>query len=114
MAERLGFLTMVKIWPGAGVQKSETGGFEADSWQELKRAIERVGGHIYMVKNLLGNDYDVLMLGDTTNPRALHQINATCKALGYEAKTHPAIDAEEYSAVALASAKVVHLTRRAE
>lgn len=112
MAERIEFVTMVKMRPGAGAQTSDTGGYDAAAWHELKRAIERIGGHIYMVKNVLGNDYDVLMLGDTTSAKTLHQIDATCKTLGYEAKTHPAIEATEYTALAIASAQVVHLTPR--
>jgi hypothetical protein len=61
------------------------------------------------VKNVLGNDYDVLLVGDTTSPKTLHQIDATCKAQGYEAKTHPAIDAEEYAALAEATVHVLNL-----
>ena len=109
--ERMEFVTMVKIRPGSGRPKSDTGGFDMSAWHELKDAIERIGGHVYLVKNVLGNDYDVLMIGDTTSAKTLHQIDATCKAQGYEAKTHPAIDAEEYSALAEATLHVLDLHR---
>ena len=107
--ERMEFVTMVKVRPGSGRNKSDTGGLNLSAWQELKDAIERIGGHVYLVKNVLGNDYDVLLVGDTTSPKTLHQIDATCKAQGYEAKTHPAIDAEEYSALAEATVHVLDL-----
>jgi len=107
--ERMEFVTMVRIRPGSARATSDTGGLNLSAWQELKDAIERIGGHVYLVKNVLGNDYDVLILGDTTSPKTLHQIDATCKAQGYEAKTHPAIDAEEYSALAEATAHVLNL-----
>src|SRR6202140_53406 len=107
--ERMEFITMVRIRPGSGRNKSETGGLNLSAWQELKDAIERIGGRVHMVKNVLGTDYDVLLIGDTSNPKTLHQIDATCKAQGYEAKTHPAIDADEYSALAEATVQVLQL-----
>lgn len=107
--ERMEFVTMIKIRPGSG-GRSSTGGFDVSAWQRLKDAIERIGGNVTVVKNVLGNDYDVLMIGDTTSAKTLHQIDATCKAQGYEAKTHPAIDADEYSALAEATIHVLNLT----
>jgi len=107
--ERMEFVTMVRIRPGSGRNKSETGGLNLSAWQELKDAIERIGGRVHMVKNVLGTDYDVLLIGDTSNPKTLHQIDATCKAQGYEAKTHPAIEADEYAALAEATAQVLQL-----
>jgi uncharacterized protein with GYD domain len=107
--ERMEFITMVKIRPGSGRNKSDTGGLNLSAWQELKDAIERIGGRVHVVKNVLGNDYDVLLIGDTESPKTLHQIDATCKAQGYEAKTHPAIDADEYSALAEATVQVLRL-----
>ncbi len=107
--ERMEFITMVKIRPGSGRNKSDTGGLNLSAWQELKDAIERIGGRVHIVKNVLGNDYDVLLIGDTASPKTLHQIDATCKAQGYEAKTHPAIDADEYAALAEATVQVLQL-----
>lgn len=103
---------MVKIRPGSGQFKGETGGFEPRAWQSLKEAFERIGAQVTLVKNVLGNDYDVLILGEANSPRTLHQIDATCKAHGYEAKTHPAIDAEEYAALAEATENVLNLRPR--
>jgi uncharacterized protein with GYD domain len=107
--ERMEFVTMVRIRPGSGRNKSDTGGLNLSAWQELKDAIERIGGRVHVVKNVLGNDYDVLLIGDTASPKTLHQIDATCKAQGYEAKTHPAIDADEYAALAEATVQVLQL-----
>jgi uncharacterized protein with GYD domain len=107
--ERMEFVTMVRIRPGSGRNKSDTGGLNLSAWQELKDAIERIGGRVHIVKNVLGNDYDVLLIGDTASPKTLHQIDATCKAQGYEAKTHPAIDADEYAALAEATVQVLQL-----
>ncbi len=106
--ERMEFVTMIRIRPGSGHQSS-TGGFDVSAWEKLRDAIETIGGHVTLVKNVLGNDYDVLMIGDTTSAKTLHQIDATCKAQGYEAKTHPAIDADEYSALAEATLHVLDI-----
>jgi uncharacterized protein with GYD domain len=103
---------MVKIRPGSGEFKSETGGFEHRAWQSLRDAFERIGAHVTLVKNVLGNDYDVLILGEANNPKTLHQIDATCKTHGYEAKTHPAIDADEYSELAEATENILNFRTR--
>jgi hypothetical protein len=62
-----------------------------------------------IVKNVLGNGYDVRLIG-VRRAKTLHQIDATCKAQGYEAKAHPAIGADEYAALAEASVQVLQLT----
>lgn len=103
------FVTLVKIRPGAGQFRSKTGGFDPRAWQTLKDAFERIGAHVSVVKNVLGNDYDVLILGEAGSPKTLHQIDATCKAHGYEASTHPAIDAIEYAELAEATEHMLDL-----
>ena len=50
--ERMEFVTMVKVRPGSGRNKTDTGGLNLSAWQELKDAIERIGGHVYLVKNV--------------------------------------------------------------
>lgn len=47
--------------------------------------------------NVLGNEYDLLILGEAQDPRTPHRIDAICEREGYPAKTHPAIPAAEYT-----------------
>jgi uncharacterized protein with GYD domain len=92
------FVTLVQTRPG-GVA-GETGthvAAHAAEWQHLKNQIQLVGGRVSQIWNILGNDYDLMFVGEADDPRTLHRIDAVCKGEGYQAKTHPAIDAAEYA-----------------
>jgi uncharacterized protein with GYD domain len=92
------FVTLVQIRPRAN---SAVTGRQPDTqaieWQLLKKQITLVGGKVLQIFNVLGNEYDLLILGEAKDPRTLHRIDAICKREGYPAKTHPAIPAAEYS-----------------
>jgi uncharacterized protein with GYD domain len=92
------FVTMVQIRPGGAAP--ETGSrvaARADQWQHLKSEIQLVGGRVDQIWNILGNDYDLMLLGEADDPKTLHRIDAVCKAGGYVSRTHPAIEAAEYA-----------------
>ncbi len=92
------FITLVQMRPGGG--SAETGSrvaARAAQWQHLKHQIQLVGGRVDQIWNVLGNDYDLMFVGQADDPKTLHRIDAVCKAEGYTSKTHPAIEAEEYA-----------------
>ena len=92
------FVTLVQIRPGG--TSPETGSrvaARADQWQHLRSQIQLVGGRVNQIWNVLGNDYDLMLLGEADDPRTLHRIDAVCRADGYASRTHPAIEAEEYA-----------------
>ena len=92
------FVTLVQIRPrangGAASRQPDT---QAIEWQQWKKQITLVGGNVIQIFNVLGNEYDLLILGEAKDPRTLHRIDAICKREGYPAKTHPAIPAAEYT-----------------
>ena len=92
------FVTLVQIRPrangGPAARQPDT---QAIEWQQLKKQITLVGGKVMQIFNVLGNEYDLLILGEAKDPRTLHRIDAICKREGYPAKTHPAIPAAEYT-----------------
>ena len=63
------------------------------------------------VFNVLGNEYDLLVIGETEDPRTLHRIDALCKTLGFVARTHPAVEASAYATLVRETAEIVHGTR---
>ncbi len=92
------FITLVQIRPGGA--SAETGSrvaARAAQWQHLKNQIQLVGGRVNQIWNVLGNDYDLMILGEANDPKTLHRIDAVCKGEGYASKTHPAIEAAEYA-----------------
>jgi uncharacterized protein with GYD domain len=92
------FVTLVQIRPRAnGGAKSREPDTEAVEWERLEKEITLVGGKVHQIFNVLGNEYDLLILGEAKDPRTLHRIDAICKREGFPAKTHPAIPAQEYS-----------------
>jgi len=92
------FITLVQIRPGGA--SAETGSrvaAHAAQWEHLQHKIQLVGGRVNQTWNILGNDYDLMFLGDADDPRTLHRIDAVCKSEGYPSRTHPAIEAAEYA-----------------
>jgi uncharacterized protein with GYD domain len=92
------FVTMVQIRSGGA--SPETGSrvaAHADQWQHLNSQIQLVGGRVTQIWNVLGNDYDLMFLGEADDPKTLHRIDAVCKSEGYMSRTHPAIEAAEYA-----------------
>ena len=106
------FVTLVQIRPG---QAGEIGSHltpHAAQWQHLKHQIQLVGGRVNQIWNVLGNDYDLLFMGEADDPKTLHRIDAVCKSNGYTAKTHPAIEAEEYARLVEDTANVLGYGRQ--
>ena len=92
------FVTLVRIRPGGA--SPETGvrvAARADQWRHLKSQIQLVGGRVNQIWNVLGSDYDLMLLGEADDPKTLHRIDAVCKADGYPSRTHLAMEAEEYA-----------------
>jgi uncharacterized protein with GYD domain len=92
------FITLVQIRPGD--ESAETGSrvaAPAARWEHLKLQIQLVGGRVDQIWNVIGNDYDLMFLGQAGDPKTLHRIDALCEAEGYASKTHPAIEAAEYA-----------------
>jgi uncharacterized protein with GYD domain len=77
--------------------------------------MQLVGGRITQIWNVLGNDYDLMFVGEAEDPKTLHRIDAVCKGEGYLARTHPAIEAAEYAQLVADTAEVLDYgrTRRA-
>ncbi|MDQ6883635.1 MAG: GYD domain-containing protein [Candidatus Dormibacteraeota bacterium] len=91
------FVTLVQIRPRANSNAARVPDEEASEWQQLERQITLLGGRVQQIFNVLGNEYDLLILGEAKDPKTLHRIDAICKREGYPAKTHPAIPADEYA-----------------
>jgi len=85
------FVTLVQIRPGGTGKSGSRVAAHAAQWQHLKNQIQLVGGRVNQIWNVLGNDYDLLFVGEADDPKTLHRIDAVCKGQGYAAKTHPAI-----------------------
>jgi len=93
------FVTLVRLRPGpTGTLPTdrEPGIYEME-WSRLSKQIQLVGGKIQTMLNVLGNDYDLLILGEADGPKTLTRIDALCRREGFMAKTHPALPAEEYA-----------------
>jgi uncharacterized protein with GYD domain len=104
------FVTMVRLRPNSmGILPSERepGIYELE-WSRLSKQMQLVGAKIQTMLNVLGNDYDLLIIGDTEDPKALQRIDALCKHEGFVAKTHPAVDAEEYATLVHEISAIVH------
>jgi len=111
------FVTLVRLRPSpTGILPSERepGIYEME-WSRLSKQIQLVGGEIKTMVNVLGNDYDLLIVGEAEDPKTLQRIEALCKEEGFVAKTHLAVGAEEYARLVHEIAAIVHpLTVRSE
>jgi uncharacterized protein with GYD domain len=104
------FVTLVRLRPSPiGILPTERApGIYESEWSKLSRQMGLVGGRIQMMLNVLGNDYDLLIIGEAEDPKALQRIDALCRREGFVAKTHPAVDAEEYARLVHEIADIVH------
>jgi len=108
----VGFITLVQLRPGSrGRGGEQQAGLYETEWENLTKGVERLGGHVGTVFNVLGNEYDLLIIGEAEDPRTLHRIDALCKTLGFVARTHPAVEASEYSQLVRETAEIVKGTR---
>jgi uncharacterized protein with GYD domain len=104
------FVTLVRLRPspnGILPTEREPGIYETE-WSRLSRQMQLVGGKIQMMLNVLGNDYDLLIIGEAEDPKVLQRIDALCKREGFVAKTHPAVGAEEYARLVHEIADIVY------
>jgi uncharacterized protein with GYD domain len=107
------FVTLVQTRPGATAgEPGSHGAAHAAQWQHLKHQIELVGARVSQIWNVLGNDYDLLFIGDADDPKTLHRIDAVCKGDGFASKTQPAIEAEEYARLVDETAEVLSYGRQ--
>ncbi len=104
------FVTLVRLRPSPiGILPTERApGIYEMEWSKLSKQMQLVGGKIQVMLNVLGNDYDLLIIGEAEDPKALQRIDALCKREGLVAKTHPAVDAEEYARLVHEIADIVH------
>jgi uncharacterized protein with GYD domain len=108
----VGFITLVQLRPGSrGAGGEPRAGLYESEWEHLTRGIERLGGHVSTVYNVLGNEYDLLVIGEAEDPKTLHRIDALCKTLGFVARTHPAVEASEYANLVRETNEIVRGTR---
>ena len=104
------FVTMVRLRPGTTDVlpiEREPGLYELE-WSRLSKQIQLLGGRVQMMLNVLGNNYDLLIVGEAEDPKALPRIDALCKREGFEAKTHLAVAAEEYARLVHEIARTIH------
>jgi uncharacterized protein with GYD domain len=106
------FITLVQTRPGgASATPGSRVAAHAAQWEHLQHQIRLVGGKVKKTWNILGNDYDLMFLGEADDPKTLHRIDAVCRAAGYSSKTHPAIEAEEYARLVEDTADVLSYGR---
>jgi uncharacterized protein with GYD domain len=102
------FITLVQIRPaGASTETGSRVAARAAQWQQLQHQIQLVGGRVNQTWNVLGNDYDLMFVGEADDPKTLHRVDAVCKAEGYVSKTFPAIEAAEYAQLVQDTADVL-------
>ena len=104
------FVTLVRLRPSAtGILpiEREPGIYELE-WSRLSKQMQLVGGKIRTMLNMLGSDYDLLIIGETEDPKTIQRIDALCKQEGFVARTHPAVGAEEYAKLVHEIAAIVH------
>ncbi len=66
------FITLVQIRPGgASVETGSRVAAHAAQWEHLQHQIQLVGGKINQTWNILGNDYDLMFLGEADDPSRL-------------------------------------------
>lgn len=104
------FVTLVRLRPspnGILPTEREPGIYETE-WSRLSKQMQLVGAKIQNMLNVLGNDYDLLIIGEAEDPKALQRIDALCKREGFVAKTHPAVGAEEYAKLVHEIGEIIH------
>ena len=104
------FVTLVRLRSSpTGILpiEREPGIYEAE-WSRLSEQMQLVGAKIQSMLNVLGNDYDLLIIGEAEDPKTLQRIDALCKREGFVAKAHPAVEAEEYARLVHEIANIVH------
>ena len=104
------FVTLVRLRPsptGTLPIEREPGIYETE-WSRLSKQMQLGGARIQSMLNVLGNDYDLLIIGEAEDPKTLQRIDAVCKREGFVAKTHPAVGAEEYARLVHEIANIVH------
>src|SRR2546423_1179683 len=102
------FITLVQLRPaGASTEIGSRVAARAAQWQHLQHQIQLVGGRVDQIWNVLGNDYDLMFVGEADDPKTLHRVDVICKAEGYMSKTHPAIEAAEYAQLVQDTADVL-------
>jgi uncharacterized protein with GYD domain len=104
------FVTMVRLRPSASGMlpiEREPGIYELE-WSRLSKQMQLVGAKIQTMLNVLGNDYDLLIIGEAEDPKTLQRIDALCKQEGFVARTHPAVEAAEYARLVHEIAAIVH------
>ena len=106
------FITMVQTRPGGPGKTGSRVAANASHWQHLKNQIQLVGGRVSQTWNVLGNDYDLVFIGEADDPKTLHRIDVLCKGEGFTAKTHPVIAAEEYARLVEDTADVLNYGRQ--
>lgn len=111
MDDSISFVTLVKLRPGAGSPQQRGREITPTAWKPIQRTIESLNANIKVFTdgdgrkgqvafNVLGNDYDLLIIGSAPTLKTLAKIDAALKTMGYEAKTHPAVQSDEYAALA--------------
>jgi hypothetical protein len=109
--DSISFVTLVKLRPGAGSPQQRGREITPTAWKPIQRTIESLSAHIKMFTdedgrkgqvafNVLGNDYDLLIIGTAPTLKTLAKVDAALKTMGYEAKTHPAVQSDEYAKLA--------------
>jgi uncharacterized protein with GYD domain len=106
------FITLVQTRPGGAGNTGSRVAAHASQWQHLKNQIQLVGGRVSQIWNVLGNDYDLVLMGEADDPKTLHRIDVLCKGEGYASKTHPAMAAEEYARLVKETADVLDYGRK--
>lgn len=102
---------MIRLRPGASSTAQEHGGqsvtVDPASYLYVEEALETLGARLKIMNrdepaifNVLGNDYDVVIMGEVDNYQTLAKIDAVLKLRGYIAKTHPIVQSEEYRRLA--------------
>jgi uncharacterized protein with GYD domain len=108
--QSLKYVTQVRLRPNpTGILPivREPGIYEME-WSRLSKQIQLIGGKIQTMLNVLGNDYDLMIIGEAEDPKALPRIDALCKREGFEAKTHLAVAAEEYAKLVHEISRTIH------
>jgi len=76
------FITLVQLRPaGASTEIGSRVAARAAQWKHLQHQIQLVGGRVDQIWNVLGNDYDLMFVGEADDPKTLHRVDVICKRL---------------------------------
>jgi mRNA-degrading endonuclease HigB of HigAB toxin-antitoxin module len=125
MAEPIQFISMIRLRPGAPSTAQEQGGqsmtVNPSSYIHVEEVLETLGADLKTLNNgeraifnVLGNDYDVVVMGEVQSHQTLAKIDAVLKLQGYIAKTHPIIQSDEYRKLAEETASLFSQVTRKE